>query len=223
MEVLILGGSSSLGGAIDAELKSRGHTTIICSRQSQHKYQFDAREPESVFKVVSEVIEQNPGVNALVYLPAITVNKIIHKTTLQEWREVFDINFFSATRAVSAIIPHFIKNKAGVIQLISSSAGCSGQLGAASYAASKAAVINFVKSAALEYSKYGINIHTVSPGYFLGGMISNFSSDKIDAIKKKIPANYIPLSSEIGRFCVDNLTGCSYVTGSNLVINGGMQ
>lgn len=221
MKALIVGSNSALAQAIVEELRMRSIDVVLIARRGQADYKFDASDVESIPLLMERILIEHPDLNAIIYTPAISINKVSHNLSIEDWKSVFDVNLFASTSFAAACIPHFIRKKGGVIQFISSSSAQSGQPGAAAYSASKAAMDNYVKTAAQEYSKYGLNIHSVCPGYFDGGLLKDLSEEKVGMIVKSIPANYLPKADEIAKLCCDLLTGSRYITGSNVVINGG--
>ena len=116
-----------------------------------------------------------------------------------------------------------LKQKYGKIINITSVVGHTGNLGQTNYAASKAGIIGFTKSLALEYAKKKININCVSPGF-----IKTEMSEKINDEFKKILMDKIPMgelgSSEDVSNCVAFLASdlANYITGETIHVNGGM-
>ena len=120
-------------------------------------------------------------------------------------------------------IKKMLKNKYGKIINITSIVGHTGNLGQANYAASKAGIIAFSKSLAIEYGKKNINVNCVSPGF-----IKTEMTDKINDEFKKILLNKIP-KGELGRgedvsncvaFLASNMA--NYINGETIHVNGGM-
>ncbi|WP_321907843.1 SDR family NAD(P)-dependent oxidoreductase [Burkholderia cepacia] len=223
MHPLIIGSTGVLGREITHQLKVRGYSTIETNRKdcSSENY-LDVSNPSSALESVKGILDRAPQIDALIYIPAISINRITHRISIDEWANVFNTNFFSLTSILNAFLPHLIKKKGGKIQIISSNAGVTGQAGAAPYAASKAAINNLVKSVSLEYSRYGISIHSICPGYFQGGMLSELSPERLQKIEQSIPAGYIATAGEIAQFCINCLENGKYLTSANLPITGGI-
>ena len=120
-------------------------------------------------------------------------------------------------------IKKMLKNKYGKIINITSIVGHTGNLGQANYSASKAGIVAFSKSLALEYAKKNININCVSPGF-----IQTEMTDKINEEFKKVLISKIP-SGRLGT--IDDVSNCvtflasdmsDYITGETIHVNGGM-
>ena len=137
--------------------------------------------------------------------------------------KVLDINLSASFLMCKYSIKKMLKNKSGKIINITSIVGHTGNLGQANYAASKAGVVAFSKSLAIEYAKKNINVNCVSPGF-----IKTEMTDKINEEFKKILINKIPAgnlgSGEDVANCVAFLASdmANYINGETIHVNGGM-
>ena len=116
-----------------------------------------------------------------------------------------------------------VKKRYGRIVNIASVVGISGNAGQANYVASKAGLIGFTKSVALEVASRGITVNTISPGFISTDMTNQLSDAQRDVVLQKIPmgrtGSVIDVAEAVG-FLVSS--GAGYITGENININGGM-
>ena len=141
----------------------------------------------------------------------------------ENWKKVIDLNLTSTFLMCKYAIKKMLKTKYGKIINITSIVGHTGNLGQTNYAASKAGIIAFSKSLALEYAKKKININCVSPGF-----IKTEMTEKINEEFKKILISKIP-SGDLGT--VEDVSNCvaflasdeaKYINGETIHVNGGM-
>ncbi len=145
--------------------------------------------------------------------------------SLDEYKRVFDINFFSAvvlsTKAINSL-----KESHGNIIFISSIAGCEPLGAPIAYSCAKTALLAYSKNLAYEVAKYGIRVNSISPGNVMFG--GSTWDDKIkvdkqkvlDYISSNVPLNTFVTPEDIAR-AVMFLEASEFVTGSNIIIDGG--
>ena len=153
----------------------------------------------------------------------INLDNISIRLTQENWKKVLYINLTSSFLLSKFAIKKMLKKKYGRIVNITSIVGHTGNLGQANYAASKAGIVAFSKTLAIEYAKKNININCVSPGF-----IKTEMTDKINDEFKKILINKIP-SGDLGNGedvsnCVAFLASdlSNYINGETIHVNGGM-
>ena len=115
-------------------------------------------------RVVQEVMDRFGRVDYLINNAGITVDKTVRKMTVDDWRQVLDVNLSGAFQMTKAVLEHMIERGSGRIVNISSVIGETGNIGQANYAASKAGLFGFSKSLALEMAQRGITVNCVAPG-----------------------------------------------------------
>ena len=120
-------------------------------------------------------------------------------------------------------IKKMLKRKYGKIINITSIVGHTGNLGQSNYAASKAGIIAFSKSLAIEYAKKNININCVSPGFIQTEMTDKINEDFKNILISKIPSGKLGSSNDVSN-CVVFLASdmASYINGETIHVNGGM-
>jgi 3-oxoacyl-[acyl-carrier protein] reductase len=140
-----------------------------------------------------------------------------------EWDEVMAINLKSSFLCVKASIPHFEKAGKGRVVLTSSITGpITGFPGWAHYGASKSGQLGFLKTAAMELSRYNTTINAVMPGNIYTEGLQDLGQDYLDTMAASIPLKRLGVVEDIGNaalfFASDE---AAYITGQQIVVDGG--
>ncbi|MEO8401819.1 MAG: acetoacetyl-CoA reductase [Gammaproteobacteria bacterium] len=161
-------------------------------------------------------------IDILVNNAGITRDIPFHKMEVSQWNDVLRTNLDSVFNVTRNVINGMIKNNYGRIINISSINAQKGQYGQTNYTAAKAGMHGFTKSIAQEVAKNGITVNTISPGYIETNMVMSLSTSILNKIIEQIPVKRLGQPEEIAR-AVTFLAAekSSFITGSNLVINGG--
>ena len=184
---------------------------------------FKLDEHSKIENFIEKVNKDLNGLDILVNNAGITLDNLAIRLTEENWKKIIDINLTSTFMMCKFAIKKMLKSKSGKIINITSIVGHTGNLGQANYSASKAGIIAFSKSLALEYAKKSININCVSPGFIKTDM-----TDKSDEEFKKLLINKIPSGSlgtgEDVSNCVAFLASdmANYINGETIHVNGGM-
>ena len=188
-----------------------------------HIEKFKLDEHSKIEEFVDKIDKKLGGIDILVNNAGITLDNLSIRLTEENWKKVLDVNLTATFLMCKYTIKKMLKKKYGKIINITSVVGHTGNLGQANYAASKAGIIAFSKTLAIEYAKKNININCVSPGFIKTDM-----TDKINEEFKKILINKIP-SGDLGTG--DDVSNCvaflasdlaSYINGETIHVNGGM-
>ncbi len=177
---------------------------------------------EEVQAMVQRAVEELGRLDILVNNAGITRDKSLRKLTAQDWLEVINTNLNSAFFCTSAALTAMIEQQYGRIVNISSFVGQAGNYGQANYAASKAGLIGFTKSAALELAKYNITVNVIAPGFTETEMFAQVPENIQTQIKARIPLGRYGRPEEIARAVLFLVTDGDYITGQQININGGV-
>jgi acetoacetyl-CoA reductase len=238
---IVTGGARGIGAAITTSLAKAGtHVAAGYSRNrpagdelagkltaegcSVSLHQGNVGNPEDCQRVVRDVLAEHGRIDYLVNNAGVTVDKTVRKMTVDDWHAVLRVNLSGAFYMTKAILEHMLDRGFGRIVNISSVIGQTGNVGQANYAASKAGLIGFTKSLALEVARKGITVNCVAPGFIDTDMVADVPKETLDRIVEGIPVGRLGKAREIARavqFLVDDDAG--YITGSVLAVNGGLD
>ena len=235
---LVTGGTGGIGTAICKKLADMGHKVATNYRneekarawQAQMKadgydialVKGDVTSPDEAQAMVKEVERTLGPVEILINNAGITRDGTFHKMSADQWGDVINTNLNSVFNVTRPVIDGMRERKWGRIIQISSINGLKGQYGQANYAAAKAGMHGFTISLARENAKLGITVNTVSPGYVATDMVMAVPEEVRAKIAADIPTGRLGKPEEIAyavAFLVDEQA--SWITGSNLDINGG--
>ena len=231
---LVTGGTAGIGAATAEALLAAGYRVAANYGSNQQVAEaFTARTgiPTFAWNVadlaacetgVSRVQAALGPVDVLVNNAGITRDGVLHKMTAEQWREVIDVNLGGCFNMCRAVIDGMRERRFGRIINMSSVNGLSGQAGQANYAASKAGMIGFTKSLALEGASRNITVNAIAPGYTDTAMVGLVTPEVLEKILKTVPAGRLGTPAEIARgvvFLAADEAG--FITGITLSINGG--
>jgi acetoacetyl-CoA reductase len=171
--------------------------------------------------LIEQTVAQFGKVDILVNNAGITRDKTFKKMDEKAWNEVINTNLNSVYHTTSAVINPMLEQKFGRIINISSIVGQAGAFGQTNYSASKAGIIGFTKSLALETAKNGITVNAVCPGYILTEMTAEIPENVMEAIVSRIPMKRMGTTTEIAE-AVIFLAKSDYITGQCINVNGGV-
>jgi 3-oxoacyl-[acyl-carrier protein] reductase len=163
------------------------------------------------------------GIDVLINNAGITSDNLSIRLTEENWKKVIDINLTSTFLMCKQSIKKMLKNKHGKIINITSIVAHTGNLGQANYAASKAGIIGFSKSLAIEYAKKKINVNCISPGFIKTEMTDKINEEFKQTLISKIPSGDLGTGEDIAN-CASFLASemSDYITGETIHVNGGM-
>ena len=171
---------------------------------------------------VDQVIERFGSINYLVNNAGITRDRSLARMTQDEWEAVIDVNLHSIFNMTSAVLPHLLTQGRGRIINISSVVGQAGNFGQTNYAAAKAGIIGFTKSAALELARRGITVNCIAPGFVETEMVGAMPDDVRQKVLEQIPMGRLGQPEEIAGLALFLLSHGDYITGQVIGINGGL-
>jgi NAD(P)-dependent dehydrogenase (short-subunit alcohol dehydrogenase family) len=161
--VLITGASGGLGRSVTRAFSDAGATVAASSRKSPD-FPADLLDPVQADALAARVVERHGRIDALVHLAGGFTGGTLHETSEAVWDQMMNLNVRGAFHIFRAVIPIMRKARAGRIVAIASRAAVETAPGLAAYAASKAALVSIVRSAALENQDCGITANAVLPG-----------------------------------------------------------
>jgi meso-butanediol dehydrogenase/(S,S)-butanediol dehydrogenase/diacetyl reductase len=148
-------------------------------------------------------------------------NGRIHNLVTEDWERAFRVNVLGAVNGIRAAVAVMRPQKSGSIVLTASVSGITAWSHAAPYCATKAAVIQLAKVAAVEYARDGIRVNCVCPGSFRSAIHAELPSEALDAIAARHPLGFGSADDLVGAYSYLASDASRWTTGSALVVDGG--
>ena len=226
---LVTGGTRGIGAAISKALKADGYNVIAnyagnkaAAKEFEAEtgiktFAFDVSNYDEVMKACEKL-----DIDILVNNAGITRDKMLHKMDLADWQAVMSVNLDSCFNMCRALVPNMRTKGWGRVINISSINGQKGQMGQCNYAASKAGMIGFTKSLALENAIRKITVNAICPGYIETEMTEAMDAGVLENIVKQIPKGRMGKAEEIAGI-VSFLAAdrAAFINGATISANGG--
>ena len=237
---IVTGGSRGIGKAIVLELAKHGANVVFSYHSSEAKAMELVKEIEGIgahglavksdaasFSAAKELCDATvakfANIDIVVNNAGITRDTLLMRMSEKQWDEVIDNNLkssFNLTKHASAIM---LKQREGSIVNITSIVGLKGQAGQVNYSASKAGIIGFTKSVALELGSRNIRCNSIAPGFIETEMTGELNEATVEEWKKAIPLKRGGEANEVANVCLFLASDLSsYVTGQTIQVDGGL-
>lgn len=186
-------------------------------------YRSDASDFKAAEELITQVISEFGKLDVLVNNAGITRDNLLMRMSEEHWDEVININLKSCFNTVKAATRTMMKAKSGSIINITSVVGVKGNSGQANYAASKAGIIGFTKSVALELGSRNIRCNAIAPGFIETEMTAVLDEKTVQGWRDGIPMKRGGKPEEVADACVFLGSDMStYISGQVLQVNGAM-
>lgn len=237
---LITGASKGIGKAIAIKFAANGANVAFTYLSSVEKgqaleeelsalgvkvkgYRSDASDFKAAEELINSVVEDLGGLDILVNNAGITKDNLLMRMTEEMWDDIMKVNLKSCFNTVKASSRTFMKQRSGSIINMSSVVGVKGNAGQANYAASKAGIIGFTKSIALELGSRNIRCNAIAPGFIETEMTEVLDEKTIQTWRDAIPLKRGGAPEDVADACVFlGSDMSSYITGQVLQVDGGM-
>lgn len=236
---IVTGAGRGIGRAIAKELGNTGANVIINYSSSAGPaqelaeelresgaqalpIQADVTDYEQVGEMIRQTINAFGQIDILVNNAGITRDKTLKNMSREHWDDVINVNLGSTFNCTKQVLPFMLERKSGKIVNISSFVALAGNVGQANYAATKAGIIGFTKSVALEVARHGITVNAVCPGFTETDMLWEVPENIRKRILEKIPMARFGTAEEIASCVRYIVTEGDYMTAQAISINGGV-
>jgi 3-oxoacyl-[acyl-carrier protein] reductase len=238
--VLVTGASRGIGRSIANQFAQAGAHVAFTYLSSVEKgealvkeleahgikakgYRSDASLFDAADELVNSVLADFGQIDVLINNAGITRDGLLMRMTEDQWDEVIRVNLKSVFNLTKAVIKPMMKAKSGSIVNMTSIVGVKGNAGQANYAASKAGIIGFTKSVALELGSRNIRCNAIAPGFIETEMTGELNEATVEEWKKSIPLKRGGEAAEVGNVCLFlGSDMSSYVTGQTIQVDGGL-
>ena len=239
---IVTGAARGIGAAISYRFASEGANLVIAdvnlneAQETSKKIanetsrevlpcMVDVTNSEDILKMVKYTEKELGEIDILVNNAGIGLVSPVEELKEEDWVRVLDINLKGVFLCSQAVGREMIRLKRGNIINIASMDGVVGLPGRSAYCTSKAGVIMFTKVLAIEWAKHNIRVNSISPGYTKTDLIAKLINQGIfdeNGIKKRCPMGRMASPDEIAKAAVFLASDeSSYITGSNLLVEGG--
>jgi 3-oxoacyl-[acyl-carrier protein] reductase len=188
-------------------------------------YQSNAGDFAQSEQFVNDVVKEFGSIDVCVNNAGISKDNLLLRMTPEQWDDVMNINLKSVFNMTKQVIRPMMKAKKGSIINMSSIIGIRGNAGQSSYAASKAGIIGFTKSIALELGSRNVRANAIAPGFIETDMTHYLQEGEASkAFLAKIPLGRFGTAEEVGNttlFLASDMS--SYITGQVISTCGGLN
>jgi 3-oxoacyl-[acyl-carrier protein] reductase len=186
-------------------------------------YQSDASDFEQAQNLATDVIKDFGSIDVLINNAGITKDNLLMRMSEDDFDKVIKVNLNSVFNLTKAVLRPMLKQRQGSIINISSVVGIKGNAGQANYSASKAGIIGFSKSVALELGSRNIRSNVIAPGFIETEMTEKLDEKTVEGWRQAIPLKRGGQPKDIANACVFLASDMSsYITGQTLSVDGGM-
>ncbi|MFL2622314.1 MAG: 3-oxoacyl-[acyl-carrier-protein] reductase [Flavobacteriaceae bacterium] len=209
--------SSSVDSAIKLQDELLEHGVKVKS------YKSDASDFNSSQKLITDVISDFGQIDILINNAGITKDNLLMRMGEEDFDKVIEVNLKSVFNMTKAVQRTMLKQRKGSIINMSSVVGVKGNAGQTNYAASKAGIIGFSKSVALELGSRNIRCNVIAPGFIETEMTAKLDQSTVDQWRAGIPLKRGGTPNDIANACVFLASDMSsYITGQTIHVDGGM-
>lgn len=203
------------GQALEQELASKG--------VKAKGYRSDASDFAQADALINSVVADFGSLDVLVNNAGITMDNLLLRMTEEAWDKIMNVNLKSCFNTVKAAAKPMMKQKGGSIINMTSVVGLKGNAGQANYAASKAGIIGFTKSIALELGSRGIRSNAIAPGFIETEMTAVLDQKVVQSWRDAIPLKRGGQPVDVANACVFLASDMSvYISGQVLQVDGAM-
>lgn len=237
---IITGATRGIGKGIAALFAEHGSHVIFTYVSSDEKarelekeleakgvrakgYKFDVANLKACEDLINDVVKDFERVDVVVNNAGITRDTLLMRMSEQQWDEVINTNLKSVFNMTKAVQRPMLKQRSGSIINMSSVVGVKGNAGQSNYAASKAGILGFTKSVALELGSRNIRCNAIAPGFIETEMTGVLDEAMVQQWREAIPLKRGGTPEDVANLALFLASPMSaYITGQVINVDGGM-
>ena len=240
LNVIITGGSRGIGKGIAMAFAKKGANIAFTYSSSSssasnlekqlnsfgikaRSYKSDASSYNESIDLVNKISTDFDSIDVLINNAGITKDNLLMRISEEDFDDVINVNLKSVFNMTKAVQKKMLKQRKGSIINMSSVVGVKGNAGQSNYAASKAGIIGFSKSIALELGSRNIRTNVIAPGFIETEMTKKLSEETIKQWRNGIPLKRGGTVEDVANLCLFLASdSSSYITGQVINVDGGM-
>jgi 3-oxoacyl-[acyl-carrier protein] reductase len=236
---VVTGAGRGIGRAIALKFAAEGADIACVSRTAENaesvatevralgrkawSHAVDVSNAAAVAAAGEKILQDAGKVDILVNNAGVTRDGLLMRMSEEDWDTVLNTNLKGAFLFTQAFTRGFLKQRSGRVLNVASVIGLMGNAGQCNYAASKAALIGFTKSAAKEFASRGVTVNALAPGFIETDMTAGLTQELREQLLQRIPLRSLGLPNDIAEAALYLASpGARYVTGQVLTVDGGM-
>jgi 3-oxoacyl-[acyl-carrier protein] reductase len=201
--------------ALEAELQAKG--------VKAKGYKFNVADYAACEEMANDVVKEFGSIDVVVNNAGITRDNLLMRMSEEQWDEVINTNLKSVFNMTKAVQRTMLKQRKGSIVNMSSVVGVKGNAGQANYAASKAGLLGFTKSVALELGSRNIRCNAIAPGFIETEMTGALDEATVQSWRDAIPLKRGGTAEDVANLALFLASDMSaYITGQTINVDGGM-
>ena len=233
---LVTGGTSGIGKEIVKKLLEDGNVVITCYKNDEKRAlevekefnnsnlfitKCDVSSEEKVIKMYEEIESKFGKIDYLVNNAGTNIDGFIKDYNIDDFKHILDVNLLGKVILTKHAYRHM--NEGGSIVNIASRLGVKPCAESPAYCASAAAIINFTKASAMEFSDKKIRVNSISPGLTITPLsLAGWTQEEIENTKENNPLKRLGRPEDVADLCLFLLSeNSSYITGENILVTGG--
>lgn len=236
---IVTGANRGIGLSIVKEFARDGISVWACMRKKSEEFEkelqimnasaltieplyFDITDREAAKSAAMSVYKKAGRIDILVNNAGVSEDSLFFMTSVKKMEEIFNVNFFSPLYFTQVVARLMARKSSGSIINIASVSGLQNEIGRIAYGSSKAALIFAGKTLSMEFGQYGIRVNTICPGFIDTDMWNQRREELREQILSETPLHRQGTPEEVAKAALFLANeGASFITGSNLVIDGG--